>query len=78
MNTLLRMPRLKDSTGLARPTIYRDIARGLFPRPVKIGAASAWPEDEVQAIMNARIAGKTDDDIRQLVASLEDKRRVAA
>ena len=75
---LLRMPDVMRASGLARPTIYRGIRSGLFPKPVKIGRVSAWPVDEVEAINAARIAGKTDGDIRQLVASLEDKRRVAA
>ncbi len=74
MNDLLRMPDVKRASSLARPTIYRDIRRGTFPRPVKIGTISAWPAAEIAAINAARIAGKCDDEIRQLVAELERNR----
>lgn len=74
MNGLLRMPDVRRASSLARPTIYRDIRRGTFPKPVKIGTVSAWPEREVAAINAARIAGKSDDEIRVLVASLEAQR----
>ena len=45
---LLRLPEVKAKTGLARSTIYRDIQNGSFPRPVKLGRASAWPDNEVR------------------------------
>lgn len=72
--TLERIHTVMVETGLARPTIYRDISRGLFPQPVKIGRASAWPSDEVAAIVQARISGKSDEEIRNLVADLERRR----
>lgn len=78
MQTLFRMPTVMKGTGFARPTIYRDIKRGLFPRPVKLGRASAWPSREVDAIVNARIAGKSEDELRELVATLERQRATAA
>ena len=68
------MPEVKRVSGLARPTIYRDIKRGTFPRPVKIGVVSAWPAGEVETINAARIAGKTEDDIRAIVVDLERQR----
>lgn len=38
-----------DSTGLARSTVYKFIAEGRFPKPVKLGARMvAWVESEVQ------------------------------
>ena len=68
---ILRLPAVKARTGLSRSTIYSDISQGLFPHPVKIGArAVGWPEDEVKALNAARIAGKSDDDIRVLVVQL--------
>jgi hypothetical protein len=36
-----------------------------------------WPSDEVEAINAARIAGKTDEEIRTLVAKLEAARKDA-
>lgn len=78
MQTLLRMPDVMAATALARPTLYRDMKRGLFPRPVKLGRASAWPSDAVNAVIAARIAGKSDDEIRALVDDLQRQRTNAA
>jgi prophage regulatory protein len=36
-----------------------------------------WPSDEIDAINSARIAGKTDEEIRALVVKLEADRKVA-
>jgi len=33
------------------PTLYRLIAKGKFPAPIKIGRSSYWKLDEVQAAM---------------------------
>lgn len=44
--------------------------RGLFPRPVKLGRVSARPSEAVNAVIAARIAGKSDDEIRAIVEDL--------
>ena len=36
-----------DMVGFATPTIYKKIAAGEFPRPVKIGCAARWSERAV-------------------------------
>lgn len=42
-------------TGLAISTMYSYMARGTFPKPVKIGARSvAWPEEAVVDWINSR------------------------
>jgi len=63
-------------TGLnSHATIYGDIHAGLFTVPVQIGErAVGWPDTEVKAILAARIAGKTDDQIRELVNKLHNAR----
>lgn len=35
----------------SRASIYRDIERGDFPEPVKIGGSSRWPVSELRARM---------------------------
>jgi prophage regulatory protein len=75
--TILRIPAVKLESGLSRSTIYQRIAEGLWTKPVALGArAVGWPSDEVDAINSARIAGKTDAEIRTLVAKLEADRKV--
>jgi prophage regulatory protein len=54
---LLRLPEVKAHTGLSRSELYRRIANGTFPAPVKIGArASAWSSAEVERWKAERIA----------------------
>lgn len=72
---LLRRPVVEQATGDSRSTIYRKIQRGLFTKPVQIGGERvAWPANEVQAINQARIAGKSDAEIKTLVIELESAR----
>jgi prophage regulatory protein len=76
--TLLRLPTVKAESGYSRSTIYLRISQGLWTRPVSLGArAVAWPADEVAALNAARIAGKTDEQIRALVLKLEALRQSA-
>jgi len=50
--TILRRPQVEARTGLSRSTIYERIARGEFPRPVKIGArAVGWPSNSIDAFI---------------------------
>lgn len=46
---LIKLKTVMDSTGLARSTVYKFIAEGRFPKPVKLGARMvAWVEEEVE------------------------------
>lgn len=75
INPLLRRPIVEQATGNSRSTIYRNIQKGLFTHPVEIGGDRvAWPSNEVEAINKARIAGKSDEEIKQLVIELEAAR----
>ena len=75
MQTLLRIRDVVRTTGLSRPTIYHRIKTGVFPSSVKLGErAVGWPEHEIAALNEARIAGKSEDEIRVLVAALEARR----
>lgn len=74
--TILRLPAVKAATGhRSHASIYSAIRAGLYTKPVDIGPRSVgWPADEVNAINTARIAEKTDAEIRALVESLHAKR----
>ncbi len=44
----LRRPAVQELTGLSRSTIYDLMAKGAFPRPVRLTAkAVAWPESAI-------------------------------
>lgn len=75
-NALLQVRQAQTAAGYkSKSSFYTDVAAGLMVRPVKIGArAAALPAHEVEAINAARIAGKTPDEIRALVARLHLQR----
>ena len=76
--TILRIPAVLERRGRSRSSHYADIKAGLFVRPVLIGLrATGTPDYEVDALISARIAGKTDQEIRALVIKLEGDRKVA-
>lgn len=72
---ILRRKTVESLTGYSRSTIYLRIAQGLFPKPISLGArAVGWPAVDVAALNAARIAGKTDEQIRALVLKVEAAR----
>lgn len=74
-NRLTRIKEIKAQTHIPASTVYFHIREGLFPKPIKIGERmSAWLQSEVDAIINARIAGKSENEIKELVKQLEAQR----
>ena len=78
--SILRLPSVKAETGhRSDASIYNAIREGLFTTGVAIGQrARGWPRAEVLAINQARIAGKSDAEIRELVTVLHAKRQELA
>lgn len=76
MEKLLRLPAVLAARGRKKSAHYADVAADLFTAPVAIGArAVAWPESEVEALNAARIAGRSEAEIRELVRQLEAARK---
>lgn len=72
---ILRLPAVKSETGSSRSTLYLRIEQKLFTKPVNLGGRCVgWPASEVAKINAARIAGKPDDEIRELVCRLHAAR----
>ena len=74
--SILRMPAIKAEMGYrSHASVYGAIHAGLLTQPVQIGQRSVGlPSDEVQAINEARIAGQTEQQIRELVNRLHAAR----
>ena len=78
-HVILRLPAILKRRGRSRSSHYADIKSGLYVKPVRIGSrAVGTPEDEVDALNAARIAGKSDEEIRALVLKLEAARKKAS
>jgi prophage regulatory protein len=73
---ILRLPEVKRVLGhRADASVYNAIRVGLFTNGVAIGQrAKGWPDYEVDAINAARVAGKSESEIRELVKNLHAKR----
>lgn len=73
---ILRLTAVKAETGYrSNASIYNLIRAGLWTKPVPIGErAVGWPDDEVRAMNAARIAGQSDEQIRELVKRLHARR----
>ncbi len=73
---ILRLPSVKGKAGhRGDASVYNAIRAGLFTTGVAIGQrAKGWPDYEVDALISARIAGKSDAEIRELVNALHAKR----
>lgn len=68
---LVKLPQVTDLTTKSRSTVYEEIQKGLMVPPIRLGGNSvAWVESEIIAINCARIAGKPDDQIKELVKQL--------
>ncbi len=77
--TILRLRSVLAISGYSRSTLYLRMTQGLWPKQIHLGVrAIGWPDHEVQSMNAARIAGKSDDAIRELVRRLETARKDVA
>ena len=71
----VRWPQVIQQTGLPQSSLCDLIAAELFPAPVAIGKRTVgFASHEIEGINAARLAGKGDDEIRDLVRWLADQR----
>lgn len=71
---LLRLREVQQRMPRSRSTIYAEIAKGLFPRPLKIGRGSFWPESEIDGLMAAYAGGATHEELRRHCAQFHLRR----
>mgnify|MGYP000617656388 CR=1 FL=1 len=73
---LIKLSEVLQQVPYSKSLIYVHIKQKLFPSQISLGArAVAFVYSEIQEVLKARITGKTDDEIRKLVISLEADRR---
>ena len=55
-NSILRLPAVKDRTGLSRSTIYLRISKNEFPAPISLGGrAVGWLEEDIEKWLAEKI-----------------------
>ena len=75
----LRKPEVLDKTGLSKSTLHLRIAEGLFCPPIPLGGrAVGFVNHEVDAVLSALLAGHSTDQIKVLVVSLVEQRKLVA
>jgi len=75
---ILRVNRVMDCMGVRRTSIHEAVKDGTLTRPIRVTArAVGWPEHEVNAVIAARIAGKSKAEIQALVTELHTQRAKA-
>ena len=53
---ILRLPIVKEQTGLSRSTIYLRISKGEFPAPISLGGrAVGWVEEDIENWLTQKI-----------------------
>lgn len=78
LQTIVRLPFVLFHCGLSRSTLYSRIKEGLWTKPIPLGGRSVgWAINEIEALNSSRIAGKSDQEIKELVIKLEADRKAA-
>jgi len=77
--TLDRAKEVEARFGIGHSTFYAQVADGLIAPPVNVGPrAKRFIRSEINAVINARITGKSENEIRRLVKTLIGKRKNVA
>ncbi|NTS75695.1 AlpA family phage regulatory protein [Catenovulum sp. SM1970] len=72
---LIRRPEVLKLTGRSKSSLYQDEQAGLMPKPISIGErAVAYIKQEIEAVVGARVEGKTTEQIKTLVSDLHAQR----
>ncbi|MCH8079894.1 MAG: AlpA family phage regulatory protein [Proteobacteria bacterium] len=78
-DSLIRIKAVEARLGIKKSMLYDHIKKGLIVGAIRIGdRAVAFLSAEIDAIVAARIAGKSDDEIRDLVKTLMANRQKIA
>ena len=75
IHKIIRLQQVIDLVATSKSTVYKQVNNGTFPTSISLGdRAVAWVMSEVVEIVNARIQGFSDDQLKTLVIELKAKR----
>lgn len=76
---LIRRPAAQGQFSHSKTTFYNHIKFGIIPPCINLGGRSvAWIKHEIDAVINARIAGQTDNEIKMLVEQRKQYKELCA
>lgn len=75
MKKLLNIKEVKNIIRRSESQIRFDVKEGLFPPPIQTGKRKVcWVEDEIQEWLDGRIKGYPENQIKELVSGIVEKR----
>ena len=76
---IIRKPEACSLAGMSNTSLFEQTRAGIFPPPISLGArAVGFISHEIQTVLAARAAGKSDDEIRLIVKALIKLRQQSA
>jgi len=74
-----RRPEVLDRFGIGNTCLHNRIKQGLMPPPIPLGGrAVGFLRHELDAVLAAMVAGKSQEQIKALVCELVDQRKSVA
>jgi len=74
-----RRPDVLSQFGFSNTSLHGRLKAGLMPPSIQLGPrAVGWVQGELDAVLAAMVAGRSDQQLRDLVASLVDQRQQVA
>lgn len=74
---IIRKHQVMELIGCSKSTLYNRVKDGLWPTPISLGARRVgFVLFECETVLSAMIAGKTSEQIKQLVQSLIEQRKM--
>lgn len=71
---LINLREIQRRLPRSRSTVYAEIAKSVFPRPLKVGRGSFWRDDEIDDLIAAYARGATSEDLRSLCEGFYERR----
>ncbi len=76
---IIRREDVINRLGMKKTWLADNVASGLIPPPISLGSrAVGWPDHEINAVIAARAAHKSDEEVRDLVIALIEQRDFTA
>ena len=73
---IVKQPSLLEQFAFSKSTLFSQIKQGLMPKPIPLGdRAVGYLQHELDSVLSARIAGQSNDQIKELVKSLVAQRK---
>ena len=77
LSRIIRRPEVLTKLGRSKSALYNDVKSGLFVPPISIGArAVGWVESECDKVIQAMIAGYSEQQLKDLVQDIVANRSV--